>query len=64
MPLIRARLKTTVSRQKSYVDLCRREVVFRERDMVLLKVSPIKGVVWFGKRGKLALRYSEPYEEL
>ncbi len=45
MPLIRVRLKTTAKRLKSYADLHRREVVFQERDMVLLKASPMTGVI-------------------
>ncbi|XP_021679431.2 uncharacterized protein LOC110664171 [Hevea brasiliensis] len=32
--------------------------------MVLLNVSPMKGVIRFGKRGKLTLRYIGPYEVL
>ncbi len=57
MPLIRIRLKIIASRQKSYTNLHRREVVIQEGDMVLLKVSPMKGVIQFEKRGKLAPRY-------
>ncbi|XP_058004000.1 uncharacterized protein LOC131180665 [Hevea brasiliensis] len=64
MLLIRAKLKIAASRQKSYVDLHGREVVSQEGDMVLLKVSPMKGVVRFRKRGKLAPRYIGPYEVL
>ena len=30
-------------------------------DLVFLKVSPWKGVLQFGKKGKLALRYVGPY---
>ncbi|XP_058005382.1 uncharacterized protein LOC131181353 [Hevea brasiliensis] len=61
--LIKARSKTATSRQKSYTDLHRKEVVFQEEHMVLLKVSPIKGVIQFGKRGKLALRCSSKEAE-
>lgn len=32
--------------------------------MVLLKVSPMKGVICFGKKGKLAPRYIGPFEIL
>ncbi|XP_057992357.1 uncharacterized protein LOC131173831 [Hevea brasiliensis] len=38
MPFIRARLKIATSKHKSYANLHRREVVFKEGDMVLLKV--------------------------
>nr|GEU50389.1 putative reverse transcriptase domain-containing protein [Tanacetum cinerariifolium] len=34
----------------------------KKRDRVLLKVSPWKGVVRFGKKGKLAPRYVGPFE--
>ncbi|XP_058003677.1 uncharacterized protein LOC131180084 [Hevea brasiliensis] len=39
MPLIRKRSKTAAGRQKSYADLHRREVVFKERDMVVPKLA-------------------------
>ncbi|GJT40600.1 hypothetical protein Tco_0940465 [Tanacetum coccineum] len=37
---------------------------FQVRDTVMLKVSPWKGVVRFGKRGKLNPRYVGPFEVL
>nr|GFB83825.1 putative reverse transcriptase domain-containing protein [Tanacetum cinerariifolium] len=40
-------------RQKSYTDLKRKPMEFQVGDKVMLKVSPWKGVVRFGKRGKL-----------
>nr|GFA77788.1 putative reverse transcriptase domain-containing protein [Tanacetum cinerariifolium] len=40
-------------RQKSYADLKRKPIEFQVGDKVMLKVSPWKGVVRFGKRGKL-----------
>ncbi|GJY54968.1 hypothetical protein Tco_0446632 [Tanacetum coccineum] len=40
------------------------ELVLETADKVLLKVSPWKGVVRFGKKGKLALRYVGPFESL
>ena len=55
--LIKRRLETTASRQKSYVDPKRRDVEFQVGDYVFLKVSPMKGVMRFGKKGKLASRY-------
>ncbi|KAL6191640.1 hypothetical protein ACLB2K_038030 [Fragaria x ananassa] len=58
------RIRTAQSRQKSYVDLKRRQVEFDVGDHVFLKVSPTKGVVRFGKKGKLAPRYVEPFEIL
>nr|GEX14775.1 putative reverse transcriptase domain-containing protein [Tanacetum cinerariifolium] len=40
-------------RQKSYAELKRKPMEFQVEDKVMLKVSPWKGVVRFGKRGKL-----------
>ncbi|GJZ71841.1 putative reverse transcriptase domain-containing protein [Tanacetum coccineum] len=51
-------------RQKSYVDLKRKPMEFQVRDRVMLKVSPWKGVVHFGKWGKLNLRYVRPFKVL
>lgn len=61
---IRERLKTARSRQKSYADNRRKPLEFQIGDKVLLKVSPWKGVVRFGKRGKLSPRYIGPFEVL
>ncbi|GJR34506.1 hypothetical protein Tco_1210190 [Tanacetum coccineum] len=44
-------------RQKSYADLKRKPMEFQVGDKVMLKVLPWKGVVRFGKRGKLNPRY-------
>ena len=62
--LIRDRLKTTQSRQKSYADVKRRELEFQVDDWVFLKVSPMKRVMRFGKKGKLSPRYIGPYKIL
>ncbi|GJU13871.1 putative reverse transcriptase domain-containing protein [Tanacetum coccineum] len=43
--------------QKSYADLKRKPMEFEVGDKVMLKVSPWKGVVRFGKRGKLNPRF-------
>ncbi|GJT49757.1 putative reverse transcriptase domain-containing protein [Tanacetum coccineum] len=59
---IKERLKTVRSRQKSYADKRRKPLEFKFEDRVLLKVSPWKGVVRFGKKGKLAPRYVGPFE--
>uniref|UniRef100_A0A251STT9 Tf2-1-like SH3-like domain-containing protein n=1 Tax=Helianthus annuus TaxID=4232 RepID=A0A251STT9_HELAN len=48
--------------KKSYADKRRKPLEFQVRDRVLLKVSPWKGVVRFGKRGKLNPRYVGPFE--
>ena len=62
--VIRDRLKTTYSRQKSYADNIRRDLEFEVGDKVYLKISPMKGVMRFGKKGKLSPRYVGPDEVL
>ena len=62
--MIKDRLATAYNRQKSYADNRRRALEFEVGDQVYLKISPVKGVIMFGKRGKLSLRYVSPYEVL
>ncbi|KAL6129149.1 hypothetical protein ACLB2K_072502 [Fragaria x ananassa] len=62
--VVRDRLKAAQSRQKSYADVCRKDLEFQVGDWVFLKLSPWKGVVRFGKHGKLSPRYIGPYEIL
>ena len=65
--LIRQRLLTTQSRQKSYADVRRRPLEFEVGDHVFLKVMPKRGVVRFGKRGKrgkLSPRFIRPFKIL
>nr|GEW09363.1 putative reverse transcriptase domain-containing protein [Tanacetum cinerariifolium] len=62
--LIKQRIQVVKDRQKSYADLKRKPMEFEVGDMVMLKVSPWKGVVRFGKRGKLNLRYIGPFKVL
>ncbi|GJY74318.1 putative reverse transcriptase domain-containing protein, partial [Tanacetum coccineum] len=57
-----ALLKTTCDRKKSYVDKKRETFGIQRGDHVLLNVSPWKGVVCFGKKGKLAPRFFGPFE--
>ncbi|GJT67375.1 putative reverse transcriptase domain-containing protein [Tanacetum coccineum] len=59
---IKDRLKAVRDRQKSYVDKRRKPLEFSVGNYVLLKVSPWKGVVRFGKKGKLAPRFVGPFE--
>ncbi|KAL5563349.1 hypothetical protein UlMin_033096 [Ulmus minor] len=61
---IRQRMKTTQSRQKSYADRRRKLLEFVVGDKVFLKVAPMKGVMRFGKRGKLSPRFVSPFENL
>ncbi|GJT36349.1 putative reverse transcriptase domain-containing protein, partial [Tanacetum coccineum] len=62
--LIKEKLKAARDRQKSYADNRRKPLEFEVRDRVMLKVSPWKGVIRFGKKGKLAPRYVGPFEIL
>ncbi|GKC70421.1 putative reverse transcriptase domain-containing protein [Tanacetum coccineum] len=59
---IKDRLKAARDHQKSYADKRRKPLEFSVGDYVLLKVSPWKGVVRFGKKGKLAPRFFRPFE--
>ena len=54
----------TQSRTKSYADVLRRPLKFEVGDNVFLKVMPKRGVVRFGKRGKLSPRFIGPFEIL
>nr|GEZ88531.1 putative reverse transcriptase domain-containing protein [Tanacetum cinerariifolium] len=54
---IKDMLKAACDRQNSYADRRRKPLEFSVGDHVLLKVSPWKGVVRFGKKGKLAPRH-------
>ncbi|GJU01348.1 hypothetical protein Tco_1111686 [Tanacetum coccineum] len=62
--LITEKLKAARDRQKSYVDNRRKPLEFKVGDRVMLKMSPWKGVIHFGKKGKLAPRYVGPFEIL
>nr|GEY41697.1 putative reverse transcriptase domain-containing protein [Tanacetum cinerariifolium] len=62
--LIKKRIQAAQDRQKRYADLKRKSMEFKVGDKVMLKVSPWKGVVRFGKRGKLNPRYVEPFKVL
>ena len=62
--LIRQRLLMAQSRQKSYADVRRRPLEFKIGDYVFLKVMPKRGVVRFGKCGKLSSRFIGPFEIL
>ena len=62
--MIRKRLLTAQSWHKSYADVRRRPLEFKAGDHVFLKVMPKRGVIIFGKRGKLSTRYIGPFEVL
>nr|GEY16970.1 putative reverse transcriptase domain-containing protein [Tanacetum cinerariifolium] len=58
------KMQAARDRQKSYADLKRKPMEFQVGDKVMLKVLPWKGVVRFGKRGKLNPRYVGPFKVL
>ncbi|KAM6577406.1 hypothetical protein CsatB_029243 [Cannabis sativa] len=61
---IKARMLTSQSRQKSYADPKRRDIEFQVGEHVFLRISPMKSVKRFGKRGKLSPRFIAPFEIL
>jgi hypothetical protein len=62
--IIRENLKTAQSRQKSYADNRRRELMFEVGDFVYLRVSPMRGMKRFKVKGKLSPRYIGPFKIL
>ena len=62
--LIEQHLLTAQSRQKSYADVRRRPLEFEVGDHVFLKEMPKRGVVRFGKHGKLSSRFIGSFEVL
>ncbi|GJS86989.1 putative reverse transcriptase domain-containing protein [Tanacetum coccineum] len=59
---IRQRLQVARDRQRSYASVRRKPLEFQFGDRVMLKVSPRKGVIHFGKQGKLNPRYIGPFK--
>ena len=62
--VILKRLKAASDRQKSYADLKRRDIAYEVGDKVFLKVSLLRKILRFGKKGKLSPRFTGPYEVL
>ncbi|XP_073153016.1 uncharacterized protein [Henckelia pumila] len=62
--LIQSRMRAAPDRQAKYANFRRRPLSFEKFDRVFLKISPFRGAVRFGKRGKLSLGYIGPYEIL
>lgn len=60
LKVVRERVIAAYSRQNSYVDKKRYLMAFKVRDLVLLKVSPWKGLVRFRMTGKLSLQFLGP----
>nr|GEY65279.1 putative reverse transcriptase domain-containing protein [Tanacetum cinerariifolium] len=61
---IKQRMQGACDRQKSYADLKHKPMEFQVEDKVMLKISPWKGVVRFGKWMKLNPRYVGPFKVL
>ncbi|GJX20692.1 putative reverse transcriptase domain-containing protein [Tanacetum coccineum] len=61
---IKNRLLVARSRQKSYADVRRKPLEFEVGNKVMLKVSLWKGVVRFGKRGKLISPFIDTFKIL
>ncbi|GKA92451.1 hypothetical protein Tco_0814376 [Tanacetum coccineum] len=61
---IKHRLQASRDRQRSCADNRRMPLEFQVGDKVMLKVSPWKGVIRFGKWGKLNPRYIGPFKIL
>ncbi|GJU66138.1 putative reverse transcriptase domain-containing protein [Tanacetum coccineum] len=59
---VKQRMQAACDRQKSCADLKRKPMEFKVGDKVMLKVSPWKGVVRFGKRRKLNPRFVRPFK--
>ncbi|GJV65444.1 hypothetical protein Tco_1476272 [Tanacetum coccineum] len=58
---IKSQIQVARDRQKSYADARHKPLEFQVGDMVMLKVSPWKGVIRFRKRGKLNPQYIGPF---
>ncbi|GKA55474.1 hypothetical protein Tco_0754423 [Tanacetum coccineum] len=61
---IKHHLQASHDRQRSYADKIRKLLEFQVGDKVMLKVSPWKGVIRFGKWGRLNPRYIGPFKIL
>ena len=57
-------MRIAQSCQKSYANRRRRPLEFQVGDSIFLKVAPMKGVMRFGKKGKLSPRYIGLFEIL
>ena len=60
--VMRERLKVATDKQKSYVDMRRKDIRYEIDEKVFLKVSPWKKVMRFGKKGKWSPMFILPYE--
>ena len=62
--IIQQRLRAASDRQRSYANLKRKDIEYEVGDKVFLKVSPLKKILRFGRKGKLSPRFISPYEIL
>ncbi|XP_073046095.1 uncharacterized protein [Primulina eburnea] len=62
--LIQSRMLAAQDRQAKYANIRTRPLIFEKGDRVFLKISPFRGTVRFGKKGKLSPRFIGPYENL
>ena len=60
--LIRENLRIAQDRQKNYADRRQKNIEFQVGDQVFLKLSPWRGVIRFGRIGKLSPRYIGSYQ--
>jgi len=60
--IIKDRMKVAQDRHKKYADIQRRPLEFCPGDKVFLKVAPLKHMLRFGMKGKLAPRFIGPFE--
>nr|GEU44456.1 putative reverse transcriptase domain-containing protein [Tanacetum cinerariifolium] len=61
---IQQHLQAARDRQRSYANVRRKPLEFQNKDRVTLRISPRKGIIRFGKRGKLNPRYIGPFKIL
>ncbi|XP_073017865.1 uncharacterized protein [Primulina eburnea] len=59
-----SRMRAAQDRQAKYSNIRRRPLIFEKGDKVFLKISPFRGTIRFGKKGKLSPRFIGPYEIL
>ena len=62
--IIRDHLRAAQDRHKQWADTKRRLLELEAGDHIFFKILPTKGVIRFGARGKLSLRYIGPFEIL
>ena len=59
--IVRDRLRIAQDRYKHWADAKRRHLEFAVGDLVFLRISPTRGLIRFGRRGKLSPRFIGPF---